>query len=95
LIDGIKDVNSDANVLVYPNPSDGNFIVEFLNGQIARELKLEIRNTLGQVVFYSEEKILASQQTKTIDLKALPSGIYFIELRTKNTSIKKKLIILK
>ncbi|HYV90603.1 MAG TPA: kelch repeat-containing protein [Chitinophagales bacterium] len=62
VISGISDLMSDGNILVYPNPSSGNFIVEWINperigtgGLIAGEVMIDVVNTLGQKVFSSEE----------------------------------------
>ena len=94
-------MNLDADVLVYPNPSDGSFIVELLNCQIADEFKIEIRNTLGQIVFSSEESGsigTSSNCKKEIDLndhaaKATFTGVYFVEIKTGNVSLRKKIVI--
>jgi hypothetical protein len=98
LIDGIENVNSDADVLIYPNPSNGNLTVELLNCEIADALTIEIRNTLGQIVFYSEESGsigTSSSCKKEIDLSDMISGIYFIELKLKNEWMRKKITLAK
>src|SRR5205814_8187030 len=68
LIEGIENVFSDANVLIYPNPSNGNFIIELMNGSMDDHASINIYNTIGQVVFSSEEKISSSHFKKEIDL---------------------------
>jgi hypothetical protein len=97
LIDGIEDLNSNANLLVYPNPSNGSFIVELLNCQIADEFKIEIRNTVGQIV-YAEKSVsveTTSNCKKEINLGDAINGIYFIEITWKNELMRKKIIIAK
>jgi PKD repeat protein len=81
LIDGIEDVNSGADVLVYPNPSNGNFIVDLLNSQIGDVLKIKIYNTLGQEIFSSEEKITSAQWKKEIHMSSTPQGVYFLGVK--------------
>jgi hypothetical protein len=91
LIEGIGEANSHANVLIYPNPSNGNFMVEGLNGQMVGEVQIQIHNTLGQIIFSSEEKISGNGYKKEIDLcrDAMPcvsAGIYLIEISVRNSS---------
>jgi hypothetical protein len=80
---------------IYPNPSNGNFMIELLNGQITGDVKIQIHNTLGQVVFSSEEEISSPDWKKEIDVHEVAAGIYFIELKTENNFIKKKIILSK
>jgi PKD repeat protein len=106
LITGINDVPAHEDVLIYPNPSDGSFIVELSNCQIDDEVKIRIHNTLGQVVFSSQEKISFSDWKIEIDLcrnaiHCVSEGIYHIEISVKNSPdkgdvlIRKKIIITK
>jgi hypothetical protein len=102
LIDGIEDVNSDADVLVYPNPSDGNFIVEFANGQAADHASIKVYNTLGQLIFSSKEKINDGEFKKEIHLCdedrrhcAFSNGVYFIEITASDVFARKKITVMK
>jgi len=93
LISGIDDVMGDANISVYPNPSSGNFIVEWLNGLMVGEVSIQVVNTLGQKVFSSLQKISAIDFKKEIDLSGIARGVYFIEIKTANEFVRKKILI--
>ncbi|HYV90328.1 MAG TPA: SBBP repeat-containing protein [Chitinophagales bacterium] len=102
VISGIDELSDSVQVLVSPNPSNGNFIVELLNSQMAAGLEIEVMNILGQIVFSSEEKNLSGTFTKAISLNNLSGGIYFIEIKSENGlacpdyfRVKKKIIIAK
>ena len=101
LISGIQDVAADANLSIYPNPSAGSFNVELLNGRIGDEVCIDVKNTLGQKVFSSREKISAPDFKKEIDLTAGryemsdAIGIYFIEIKTENEFVSRKIIVVK
>ncbi len=96
-ITGIKNNNTPvASIKIYPNPNNGEFIlssadIETNTGQLA----IEIYNTLGQVVFKTDETVINGELNKTINLQAFDNGIYF--LRTDNGKITKttRLIIQK
>jgi hypothetical protein len=64
-------------LLVYPNPSDGLFSLEFTN-QTAPDTKVEIFNSLGMKV-YTERIRKSGTFIATIDLRSLPAGTYYLK----------------
>jgi len=73
----------ESDFLVYPNPTDGNFII------VTNVLvNLFIYNKLGQLVYKSLNEI----GKQTINLSELERGIYFIELSNQSMTKKLKLI---
>ncbi|HYV90569.1 MAG TPA: PKD domain-containing protein [Chitinophagales bacterium] len=94
LISGIAEL-SDANISIYPNPSDGNFMVELSNGLIAGQVSIDVVNSLGQKVFSIEEKITATDIKKEIDLSDVARGVYFIGIKTENEFVRKKILLTK
>jgi len=110
LISGIQEAMSDGSILIYPNPSSGSFIVEWLNperigtgGLMAGEVSIDVVNILGQKVFSSEESQSIGTAAnfskgvytykKEIYLSDVARGVYFIEIKTENIFLKKKVII--
>jgi len=98
LISGV-DVMGDGNISIYPNPSSGSIMVEWLNGlasgEMADEVSIDVVNTVGQIIYTSTESrsIGTSQFKKEIDLGEAASGIYIIEIKTEKISLKKKILI--
>ncbi|HYV92186.1 MAG TPA: T9SS type A sorting domain-containing protein, partial [Chitinophagales bacterium] len=93
LISDIDDAIGDANISIYPNPSSGDFIVEWLNGLMVEPISIDVINALGQMVFSSSEKTYSSAFKKEIDLNDVTDGVYFIRIKTANAFIRKKIII--
>ncbi len=82
--------NSEIKILASPNPSDGIFNIEIpLKGNAA----IEITNAFGQLVFYSEENAQSGVLKKEIDLRAQPSGIYFLRVNKDEMQSVKKIFI--
>ncbi|HYV94306.1 MAG TPA: kelch repeat-containing protein [Chitinophagales bacterium] len=95
---GISEIEENSLVNIFPNPSSGNFIVEWLNVQIVGEASIDVVNTLGQKVFSSQQSPAlwtSVDRKKEIDLRNLASGVYFIEIKSQNFFLKKKIIITK
>jgi len=93
LISGIADMVGDENISIYPNPSSGSFMVEWLNGLMAGEVSIDVVNTLGQTIFSSTKNISPSPFKKEIDLSDAARGVYFIEIKTEKEFIRKKILI--
>ena len=102
LISGIDDVSNEANISIYPNPASDGLMVEWLNGLAGDEISISIVNAVGQEIFSSQFKISPTDSSaglhsekKEIDLHDIASGIYFIEIISKDISAKKKIIVAK
>jgi len=78
-----KYTNSD-NIQIYPNPVQGNLIIEYFNNN---EVKLEIIDFTGKTILQSifEDKI-------SIDFSKFQSGVYFIKIVENSTIHTKKFI---
>lgn len=71
-------------MIVYPNPTEGELTVDFI-GNEARTIR--VFNQKGQLVL---EKLIKS--SAVIDLSALSSGQYLVDLSYKGKSLKRKVI---
>ncbi len=75
---------------LYPNPTNGRFIIEFDNTE-KKDVTVEIINVTGQIIFsghYKTEMIY-----KEIDLGNIASGIYTVRLKSDKQIESLKLII--
>lgn len=98
VITGSEELISDANVSVYPNPSNGNLTVQIVNSEMEGEISLEIVNAVGQQVFSSLEKTSPPITKIQMDLhhqvnSSVAAGIYIIELKTGHDFLRKKIVI--
>ncbi|MBI3501255.1 MAG: T9SS type A sorting domain-containing protein, partial [Bacteroidetes bacterium] len=78
-----------SQIIIYPNPTSGVFTLE-VGRQTTAARQVEIYNVYGERV-YSESII--GRQSSVIDLRAAPSGIYFLQLKTEQGIANKKIII--
>ncbi|HKR03709.1 MAG TPA: T9SS type A sorting domain-containing protein [Bacteroidia bacterium] len=81
------------SVSIFPNPSNGEFTIDLkrmLNPSSDGQRVISIYNMLGEKVYST----IINQQSSIINLN-MPSGIYFLNLKTENNSISQKLIIQK
>jgi hypothetical protein len=83
---GLVDMERNGEILIYPNPTDGQLIID--NGQLTIE-KIEIFDLLGKMVFIVETWRAASLQ---FDISYLPAGMYFLRITTENNVVTSKII---
>jgi PKD repeat protein len=91
---GIEDFFTDAGLSIYPNPSNGNSIVECMNEKDG-ELQMEIFNAIGQLIFSSTEMISNQHFRKELYLNDQPSGIYFLAIKMDRRLTNHKFLITK
>jgi hypothetical protein len=70
---------------VYPNPAS-NYIKINLLDEKNDDYTIEIKNSLGQLMKQSKEKL-------SFDISSLPTGLYLISIQNKNVKATLKLII--
>jgi hypothetical protein len=81
---GIEEIKTASSVLIYPNPSAGQFTLEFENFT-ENSLQIEILNVQGQVIF--TKNIAKPSETKSleIDLSMQARGFYLLRLSNSET----------
>lgn len=65
--------------LIYPNPSYGQFILNFEN-KMSEKRQIEIVSTLGTVIFNSS----TDKETLSLDLSHISQGIYYVKIYDEN-----------
>jgi hypothetical protein len=86
LTTGISE-NSLSNIFLHPNPTNGELTIEL--GDITKEAKVSLTNSLGQVIFNQKFEITGSLK---FNLDA-PAGIYLLQFQTANGNIITKKVI--
>jgi len=83
---GIAVNQADMAMLIYPNPSTGEFIIS--GNQI---ITLQISNELGQLV----KEVSLTKNNSELRVNDLPGGIYMISGANENGRVKQKIVITK
>ena len=77
---GIED-NAQTNIHIYPNPTDGKIVIQNTESKIEH---IQLFDMMGRMVF-------ETRQT-TFDIAHLPTAVYFIQIRTNEGVITRKIM---
>lgn len=80
-----------ADMALYPNPTDGRFKLS-LSDLSDRELRLEIIDLSGKVVYSQDLQSKGPSLDMSLDLK-LKAGAYMLNLRGDHTNLQEKLLV--
>jgi hypothetical protein len=88
---GIEDLISENGVVVYPNPSRGEFFIELSNSD--QDGVLRIFDQTGKLVATRSVENGLRNNRIAFDLKNLTGGIYFLTIQYPDKVVRTKLII--
>ena len=90
---GITGAATGAMMSLYPNPTEGDFTIEFSNAADVREANLTIVNSIGQAVSVQKLGCTPGTNRWTINTDNLAAGIYFINFVAGDQTFSRKLEI--
>jgi len=85
MIDGIGENNNIEQLSLYPNPTNGEFVLKG-DGIIS----VLVQNVLGVIIFTSQD---IEQSSIEIDLSNYPKGIYFVNINKREKLYRKIIVI--
>jgi len=88
---GVKE-QSGSEITVSPNPSNGTFKLTFNVGK-SLVADLSIMNLSGKTVYSESNVTIGNDGSKTIVLRGLPSGEYFLNVNSGDTKLIRKIVI--
>jgi hypothetical protein len=86
----VADIDSKIGVTIYPNPTNGKFVVNVSNNN-SSETQIEVYNTLGQRIFVSELKMNVVNDFE-IDLSHVPANTYFVKIISGDQTVVRKVL---
>ena len=95
-VTGIKNAKTQLNsVVLYPNPAN-DFISLSINTPEASDVKINIYDITGKLISSPvNENSNQIHSTYKVDIKSLPSGLYFATVETNNTTKTLKFVVAK
>lgn len=86
----VEDFEFDNDVRIFPNPTNGKAIIEFLT-PVQSDIIIQISNMKGQIMY---SRLLPSQKAvEIIDVSRFPTGFYAVTFTSNEYFKTKKLII--
>lgn len=85
--------HAELEFTIFPNPSSGIITLQMQKDPDGKASAVSIYNMLGEEVFTTPLKDRIS--VRTLDISHLPDGVYCFEVKAKNTSFSKKLVLIR
>lgn len=91
---GIAAYNSNVDVSIFPNPSNGSFTIQ-LNDINETEVNIDVISANGQVVYSSTEVLNGQALLSEISLEGIESDMYIVRIKGEKTAAVKRIMISK
>jgi len=89
---GISKRQLEVALDVLPNPASGSAVVK-LQSAVSLKATIEVLSITGQVLQVIEADVAAGTNAYTLPLEGLSAGVYFVNIKSGNGSVAKKLIV--
>jgi len=88
----LADSNNDATFTVYPNPSNGNFVVS-LNNNTNPTTTVKVLDITGRVVFDKTYNVDAASSSLDVDMTGVGAGMYVLQVQNGENTQQQKIVI--
>ena len=89
----VKDPDASTfAVTVYPNPANSRLTVDIQSEQ-AQQADISVINAAGQVLNTQRVNIPAGNYSQAVDIRSLPEGFYYVQVKGGNGEAVHKIII--
>ena len=88
----IEKLDNIKNVLIYPNPTE-NYLIIKVDASDDMDAVLSLSSLTGQEVMSEKWAISSGSNSKQLNIKDLPTGIYIVRLQTNDGIIVRKAVI--
>jgi type IX secretion system substrate protein/galactose oxidase-like protein len=88
----IAEINLVSELLVFPDPANSSLTISFQSSS-KQNMELQIYNTLGKQIYFLKQETTKGKFEKEINVEKLSGGIYFLQVKTKERNMNRKIII--
>ena len=87
---GISELNLNSNVQIIPNPNRGEFDI-IINSNKFKTEEISVFNIIGNLI--TSKSVENSSDIINVDLKYLPSGVYFLRIMGETQIVTKRFVV--
>lgn len=89
----VNDPGLIHNVGIFPNPTTGKFVLQFMGTNAVNDVHVIITNVTGQKITEQTYKHNGGQFTQELDLTGQSKGVYFVEINAGSEKVNRKIVV--
>ncbi len=90
---GLDNVSNIASVGLFPNPSNGRFVLSFETLRPVKNALITVSNVAGQEVYHGSYALNDKAFFREIALGGIPKGMYIVQVAADDERITRRLVI--
>jgi predicted solute-binding protein len=87
-----ENVKNVFSLEIFPNPAKESARIT-INASRASETSILLFNSLGEMLSEKNVSVREGKNTYPLDVSALPEGIYFVSIKSANSTTARKLVV--
>ena len=92
LVEGVLNNQGSIDLKMYPNPSNGQFKIDLIKGNLNQDIEFQLYNISGKLV-HSDSYTPSEFLNNSFDFQHLEKGIYFARITSSNEQVVKNIVI--
>jgi hypothetical protein len=92
LVEGVLNNQGSIDLKMYPNPSNGQFKIDLIKGNLNQDIEFQLYNVSGKLV-HSDSYTPSEFLNNSFDFQHLEKGIYFARITSSNEQVVKNIVI--
>jgi hypothetical protein len=94
-LEGIAGITDAVNLSLYPNPSEGLFIMDLQLDDPAQDVFVKVFNMVGQVQYQNDFGSAYGELKQTFDFSSFAAGSYYVQVIIDGSAVYRKVTIQK
>jgi hypothetical protein len=86
-LQSIKEENGyGSGLYIYPNPSTGMVTINYTSDSVKKDYAIRIMNSEGKLIHKEDISQISDSFLKVVDVRNLPRGIYYVEMKARQNN---------
>ena len=89
---GVSSVANTEGINLFPNPTNDRLYIRS-DKSVSSLVSIDITDVSGRVINHLALNTLVANNTETIDVSNIASGVYFVKIKTANSQLVERVVV--